>query len=129
MHSKVIATTSKSVQSPIFFLLLNRGHVFPVWDVATAPLGHYFASASADHSARVWVTERAQSLRLLAGEHLGMAFVYMPSLQHERSILQPLQRCACAMADAQGLRRACRAPLGCRRRAVAPQRGPAGERL
>ena len=42
--------------------------MFPIWDVATAPLGHYFASASADHTARVWVTERAQSLRLLAGE-------------------------------------------------------------
>ena len=42
--------------------------MFPIWDVATAPLGHYFASASADHTARVWVTERAQSLRMLAGE-------------------------------------------------------------
>lgn len=45
-----------------------RGHMFPVWDTAACPGGQYFASASADRTARVWSTERAQSLRLLAGE-------------------------------------------------------------
>ena len=45
----------------------NRGHNFPVWDVAAGPAGHYFASASADRTARVWATERARPLRLLAG--------------------------------------------------------------
>lgn len=44
-----------------------RGHNFPVWDVAAGPAGHYFASASADRTARVWATERARPLRLLAG--------------------------------------------------------------
>ena len=52
-----------------------RGHVFPVWDVAAAPQGQYFASASADRCARVWVTERPQSLRLLAGHHSDVSAV------------------------------------------------------
>ena len=52
-----------------------RGHVFPVWDVAAAPEGQYFASASADRTARVWVTERAQALRLLAGHHSDVSTV------------------------------------------------------
>lgn len=55
--------------------LLRRGHVFPVWDVAAAPLGHYFASASGDRTARVWVTERAHSLRMLAGHHSDVSTV------------------------------------------------------
>ena len=44
-----------------------RGHLFPVWDCAAGPGGQYLASASADRTARVWSTERAQSLRLLTG--------------------------------------------------------------
>ena len=52
-----------------------RGHVFPVWGVAAAPQGQYFASASADRTARVWVTERAQALRLLAGHHSDVSAV------------------------------------------------------
>ena len=46
-----------------------------MWDVAAAPLGQYFASASADRTARVWVTERAQSLRLLSGHHSDVSTV------------------------------------------------------
>ncbi len=44
-----------------------RGHLFPVWDVAACPGGLYAATASADRTARVWSTERTQSLRILAG--------------------------------------------------------------
>lgn len=51
----------------------RRGHMFPVWDVAAAPQGQYFASASGDRTARVWATERPQSLRLLAGHHSDVA--------------------------------------------------------
>ena len=51
-------------------LVTFRGHMFPVWDVAACPGGQYFASGSADRTARVWSTERAQSLRLLAGAAL-----------------------------------------------------------
>jgi transcription initiation factor TFIID subunit 5 len=40
-----------------------------VWACAFAPLGHYFASASADRTARLWCTERGRPLRLLAGHH------------------------------------------------------------
>ena len=47
-----------------------RGHNFAVWDVAVSPLGHYFASASADRTARIWITERAAPLRVLAGMHI-----------------------------------------------------------
>lgn len=56
-------------------ILMCRGHVFPVWDVAAAPLGQYFASASGDRTARVWITERAQSLRMLAGHHSDVSTV------------------------------------------------------
>jgi len=38
-----------------------------VWDVAAGPAGLYFASAAADRTARVWATERARPLRILAG--------------------------------------------------------------
>jgi transcription initiation factor TFIID subunit 5 len=48
-------------------LVTFRGHLFPVWDVAACPGGQYFASGSADRTARLWSTERAQSLRLFAG--------------------------------------------------------------
>ena len=44
-----------------------RAHMFPVWDVASSPHGLYFASGSADRTARLWSTERAQPLRILAG--------------------------------------------------------------
>ena len=61
-----------------------------------------------------------------------MDTVWLPSLYHcsmESAILQALQLCAFTVADAQGLQCTCRAPLRCQRRALAPQRGPAGERL
>ncbi|GFR43957.1 hypothetical protein Agub_g5100 [Astrephomene gubernaculifera] len=48
-------------------LAVYPGHVFPVWDVACCPVGHWFASAGADRVARLWVTERTAPLRLLAG--------------------------------------------------------------
>ena len=53
-----------------YIVLSCRGHNFPVWDVASSPYGFYFASASADKTARVWCTERATPLRILAGEYM-----------------------------------------------------------
>lgn len=71
----------------------NRGHCFPVWDVAAGPLGHYFASASADRTARVWCTERAQPLRLLVGHHSDVSAVrwhpnshYVATGSHDRTV-------------------------------------------
>ena len=55
-----------------YMVLSCRGHNFPVWDVASSPHGFYFASASADKTARVWCTERATPLRILAGEPICM---------------------------------------------------------
>ncbi|GIL98625.1 hypothetical protein Vretimale_3968, partial [Volvox reticuliferus] len=48
-------------------LAVYPGHVFPVWDVACCPMGHWFASGGADRVARLWVTERTAPLRLLVG--------------------------------------------------------------
>eukprot|EP00891_Asterochloris_glomerata_P003035 jgi/Astpho2/3035/Aster-03343 len=50
-------------------LVAYRAHMFPVWDVASCPHGLYFASGSADRTARLWSTERAQPLRILAGDN------------------------------------------------------------
>ena len=58
----------------------RRGHGFPVWDVAWAPAGHYFGSAGADRTARLWCTERARQLRLLAGHHADVsALIWHPN--------------------------------------------------
>ena len=51
-------------------LAVYRGHVpnSPIWSVSFAPSGYYFASAGADSSARLWVTDRATSpVRLFTG--------------------------------------------------------------
>ena len=48
-------------------LAAYRGHMLPVWDVAAGPLGYTFASASADRTARVWVTDHVRTQRILAG--------------------------------------------------------------
>ena len=41
--------------------------MYPTWDVAVGPYGHYFASASADRTARIWSVERNRPLRILTG--------------------------------------------------------------
>lgn len=48
-------------------LVVFKGHLFPVWDVAACPRGYYFASASIDKTARLWCTERLETIRLFAG--------------------------------------------------------------
>eukprot|EP00887_Chlorella_sp_A99_P008015 scaffold12.g8015.t1 len=49
-------------------LVAYRGHMLPVWDVASCPTyGYYFASAGADKTARLWSTERSQALRVFVG--------------------------------------------------------------
>jgi transcription initiation factor TFIID subunit 5 len=49
------------------FLLFFSGHNFPVWDVSFSPLGYYFATASHDHTARIFSTDHVFPLRILAG--------------------------------------------------------------
>lgn len=36
-------------------LTIYYGHSFPVWDVKFSPLGSYFASCSADRTAKLWI--------------------------------------------------------------------------
>ena len=70
-----------------------RGHMFPVWDVASSPHGLYFASGSADRTARLWSTERAQPLRILAGVARGeVAPLQLVAAQAQQA--WPLSACA-----------------------------------
>jgi len=50
-------------------LAVYHGHVpgSPVWSVAFSPSGYYFASAGADATARLWVTDRPSPVRLFVG--------------------------------------------------------------
>jgi transcription initiation factor TFIID subunit 5 len=50
-------------------LAVYRGHApnTPVWSVAFAPCGYYFASAGADATARLWTTDRPVPVRLFTG--------------------------------------------------------------
>jgi transcription initiation factor TFIID subunit 5 len=43
----------------------------PVWSVAFAPCGYYFASAGADGTARLWTTDRSVPVRLFTGHTAG----------------------------------------------------------
>ena len=56
------------IEKWLSYASLCRGHNFPVWDVASSPHAYYFASASADKTARVWCTERVTPLRILTGQ-------------------------------------------------------------
>ena len=57
-----------SVQSSTS-LVEYKGHDNPVWDIAVAPRGAYFASASLDRTVRLWHTEYAFPLRIFAGHN------------------------------------------------------------
>ena len=50
-------------------LAVYRGHSpqCPVWSVAFSPSGYYFASAGADGTARLWVTDRPTPVRIFSG--------------------------------------------------------------
>lgn len=48
-------------------LVVYKGHSDPVWDVQWAPLGVYFATASRDRTARLWITDRIAPVRIFAG--------------------------------------------------------------
>lgn len=50
-------------------LSVYRGHApsTPVWGVASAPCGYYFASAGSDYTARIWATDRTSPVRVLSG--------------------------------------------------------------
>ena len=50
-------------------LAVYRGHApsTPIWSVAFAPSGYYFASAGADATVRLWTTDREVPVRLFTG--------------------------------------------------------------
>ena len=50
-------------------LAVYRGHSpsCPIWSVAFAPCGYYFATAAADSTARIWTTDRPTPVRILSG--------------------------------------------------------------
>lgn len=50
-------------------LAVYRGHApsTPIWSVAFAPSGYYFASAGADATVRLWTTDREIPVRLFTG--------------------------------------------------------------
>jgi WD40 repeat protein len=50
-------------------LAVYRGHSpqCPIWSVAFSPSGYYFASAGADGTGRLWVTDRPTPVRILSG--------------------------------------------------------------
>ena len=52
-------------------LACYQGHApsTPVWSVAIAPCGYYFASAGADSTARLWCTDRTTPIRIFAGHY------------------------------------------------------------
>ena len=41
--------------------------MYPVWDVKFSPFGYYFASASHDKTARLWITDHHQPIRVFFG--------------------------------------------------------------
>ena len=48
-------------------LAAYKSHRFPIWDVKWCGVGHYFASASNDCTARVWAMDEAQPRRVMVG--------------------------------------------------------------
>jgi len=50
-------------------LAVYRGHSpsCPIWSVAFAPSGYYFATAASDATARIWTTDRPSPVRILSG--------------------------------------------------------------
>ena len=52
-------------------LACYKGHArtTPIWSVAMAPCGYYFASAGSDSTARLWCTDRPTPVRIFMGHH------------------------------------------------------------
>ena len=52
--------------------MVYYGHSFPVWEVKFSPLGSYFASCSADRTAKLWIMKNSSPLRIFCsqGGHL-----------------------------------------------------------
>lgn len=48
-------------------VFVYRGHTYPVWDVNISQNGQFFASASQDRTAKIWMFDRTYPLRILAG--------------------------------------------------------------
>lgn len=48
-------------------LVVWEGHLLPVWDVKSCPVGHWLASGGADWTARLWCDERQECIRCFVG--------------------------------------------------------------
>lgn len=57
----------KKTRDKMSALVVYKGHIRPVWDVKFSPFGFYFASGSADHTAKLWVTHSVAPIRIFRG--------------------------------------------------------------
>jgi transcription initiation factor TFIID subunit 5 len=48
-------------------IAIYHQHLFPVWAIASAPYGHYFATGSFDKTARVWSQNSITAHRVMVG--------------------------------------------------------------
>lgn len=48
-------------------LVVYKGHNYPIWDVEFSPQNWYFATASHDHTSRVWSCAHPKQIRVLVG--------------------------------------------------------------
>jgi WD40 repeat protein len=65
-------------------LAVYHGHAAPIWSVAFAPSGYYFATAGADSTARLWTTDRPSEVRLFTGHtaHSVNSVVFHPNCNY-----------------------------------------------
>ncbi|KAK7683933.1 hypothetical protein QCA50_012904 [Cerrena zonata] len=56
-----------AIQASAPSVLVYKGHNQPIWDIKFSPMGHYFATASHDQTARLWATDHIYPLRIFAG--------------------------------------------------------------
>ena len=65
-------------------LVVYRGHAFPVWSVHCGPLGasNYFVSGGADRTARLYIVDQSQPVRIFAGHAADVDAVQMHPNAH-----------------------------------------------
>lgn len=50
-------------------LVVYKGHLSPVWDCEFSPHGYYFVTGGHDKTARLWVTDHYQPVRVFVGHY------------------------------------------------------------